>query len=124
MGRYDDLEEELMDELARVLAQIRGGQGAGKVARRLLSRDRSRSHFVGITVDGRAVLHEAMMHRLIGSEIMEGYVIDPESNSRNHVRLIGAYEEFNKVDEWIAEQGPEFWAWLHPRFRWLVESGE
>ncbi|WP_331232725.1 hypothetical protein [Natronorarus salvus] len=120
--RYDELREDLADELARTLATIRGGQEAGKMARRLLSRDRSRSHFIGITTDGRVVLHEAITHSLIGSDVLEGYVIDPESESGEHVRLIAKYDEFSKVDEWIADRDPEFWAWLHPRFRWLVKS--
>jgi hypothetical protein len=110
---------ELHDELAQALTNARGGKNAGEIAAHLLSNDASGTLLIGLLEDGSPVTYNRSVWTVKATEIPESGRID----RMNPTKL----EEITThvwLERWIRSRETEYFAWVHPRYRWLQSTPE
>lgn len=102
-------------DLAIALTMARGGQRAEDIARELFQRDCHVLELDSLMADGeRAVYYEGAVWtlRYVPIETDGENILSPETAEQ-----IG---DRNAFEAFVAENG-EDWAWIHPRYRWLID---
>ena len=116
MSETADPQKRVREELAVAITEARGGKQAGEFADHLLDNEKARSHLVGLINGGeRGVLFEQALYNLVAVR----YGADKPGLSRYRLTKVEIHEA---VDDYVHEQGEEFWTWLHPRYRWVFEE--
>lgn len=104
----------LRSELARTIAEHRGGWKAGHTADDILDRDRVSTYLVGLYEDAEYVIfYDHTRNAVIG------YPFADNSLNGGERTVLERVSQREKLHNWIAEQNFEQWTWLHPRYRWI-----
>lgn len=108
--------QQLFQELAQALTKARGsGKQVGEFTYHLLAADTAASRLLGVRADGEAAYRMDVTRR----QVMRVPVAEPRAGRK--VRREEYVRQPYKDEEWIREKDPEVWAWVHPRYRWLVD---
>lgn len=111
--------EHLFDELCRELTTARGsGERVGHIARELLCRDRDSNRLIGVRDDGELAFWFDVSKRKVMR--MPLAIEDSSGFSRRNEAYLGTR---GGDEQWVRETSPELWAWLHPRYRWVMTKG-
>lgn len=106
----------LRRELARAVADVRGGWNAGPIADEILARDRVSTYLVGLYENGECVIYyERARNAIVGYPFRDGDVAGGER------RVVERVNKRGDLRTWIANQDVDQWDWIHPRYRWLCE---
>ncbi len=110
----ESLTDEIESELSAVIARNRGDDGATTMARALLERDSQTGLLVGL-VDGaeEAVYYDTLTWsvRTVGFDVngVDGL----------GAKLLGKRRHRRGAERFVRERAEDF-AWVHPRFRWVL----
>lgn len=109
------LRERLEEELAVAIATHRTGEGAGTMAREILARDKRSYYLAGITADAERA---AFYDNLDGDVVLVPF--DETGLDGLHSDYVDRFDSWAGVEAFLQER-PDLFAWVHPRFQWVLE---
>lgn len=107
----------LAEDLADAIAARRPDVHAEALAADLLAADADEHVLVGLVADASRAVYFRPPEWTVRSLPLEDCLDAPHAG---HVER----ERVRRPSEYVADRGPEQWAWLHPRFRWVVAGGD
>lgn len=108
----------IRDDLESILSEADADDPA-EAAEFLVSNDSRNRILVGLAGDSRPLAIE--WDPSLGS--LNGFPADADLRGVASER-IDRLDSRGSVERWVAEQGRDHWLWVHPRFRWVFDTGE
>lgn len=117
MSRPRTGEPSLAEDLAAAIAARRPDLPADALAADLLAADADGHVLVGLTAGAdRAVYFRPPEWRVRSVPLAD----DLRAPWAGHVER----ERIRRAGDYVADRGPDEWAWLHPRFRWVLAGAD
>lgn len=99
-------------DIVSTIQELRGGSQPAAIAAEIYKRDSDTLRLVGVTSDARhAVYYNTGMRSVLKCPI------GPTGCDGLHTQELASPLAPPRLQEWITELGPDYWDWLHPRYR-------